>query len=299
MQKNHFLQGLFFLIFAQIMVSFNIVVSKYLLTSMPVLLMITLRFLLAAVILLPLHWLTKDSKIKLKNHLKTLTKRDWVFLLAQAITAGALFNCLMLYGLKYTDANVAGIITSALPAIIALMSFVILKEEFNLKKLICVLFTCVGLVIIALEKFKHAAHQSLFGNLIIVLALIPESSYYILVKLHSNRLPVFFASSLINAINALIVLPLAIFFSSTNPLLLTSFDWQILFLLGLSSGLFYVFWYFGCQHVDGTMSSLSTAVMPLATVVLAFIILGEQLSLSQALGMGLIILSIAIYARKG
>ncbi|KTD06596.1 EamA family transporter, partial [Legionella hackeliae] len=40
----------------------------------------------------------------------------------------------------------------------------------------------------------------------------------------------------------------------------------------------------------------STAVMPLATVILAWIILGEQLTVWQCVGMGLVLLSIVIYA---
>ncbi|CEK10991.1 AraC family transcriptional regulator [Legionella hackeliae] len=42
----------------------------------------------------------------------------------------------------------------------------------------------------------------------------------------------------------------------------------------------------------------STAVMPLATVILAWIILGEQLTVWQCVGMGLVLLSIVIYAKK-
>ena len=64
------------------------------------------------------------------------------------------------------------------------------------------------------------------------------------------------------------------------------------------SGLFYVFWFFRCQRVDGVMASLSTAVMPLATVILAWALLGEQLTTGQGIGMGLVILSIVIYARR-
>ena len=77
-----------------------------------------------------------------------------------------------------------------------------------------------------------------------------------------------------------------------------STDWFILTILGLSSGLFYVFWNFGCQHVDGVMASLSTAIMPLATVTIAWVVLGEQLSIGQSVGMGMIILSIGVYARR-
>ncbi|KTD32896.1 transmembrane protein [Legionella nautarum] len=293
-----FLQGICFLILAQTMVGLNIVFSKCLVSSLPLLFMLTLRFGLAALILLPLHWLTPAKQFSLRHYFLELTQRDWYFIIAQALTAGVLFNCLMLLGLHYTDANVAGIITSALPAIIALMSWVILREKISKKKGLCILFATLGLVVIAWDKWQGlGASHSFFGDVIVLLSLLPEATYYILCKLHSNKLPVFLISSLINGINALILLPFNNF-ASLNSLTLTPWIWLILVTLGLSSGLFYVFWYFGVRQVDGIMASLSTAVMPVATVILAWLILGEQLSALQCTGMGLVILSIAIYARR-
>ncbi|CDZ78512.1 carboxylate/amino acid/amine transporter [Legionella massiliensis] len=296
--KYEFPQAVCFLILAQLMVSLNIVASKYLIASLPLELMLTLRFALAALILFPLHWLTPARKLTVKQHFSLLGKKDWFFILAQALTAGVLFNFLMLLGLHYTDANVAGIITSALPATIALMSWVVLGEKISGKKSICIAFATLGLVIIAWSKFQGPTlTHSYLGDFIILLSLIPEASYYILSKLHSNRLPPFLISSLINAINALILLPLNAL-ASFDSLSITPWSWLILLALGLSSGLFYVLWYFGSQKVDGVFASLSTAVMPMATVILAWLILGERLTGLQGFGMGLVLLSIAIYARR-
>lgn len=297
-KNNDYFQGLFYLVLAQTMVGLNIVSSKYLIASIPILFMLTLRFTLAAFILLPLHWLTPARRFTIKHHFSTLKKRDWLFILAQAFSAGVLFNCLMLLGLHYTDANMAGIITSALPATIALMSWLILGEKISAKTSLCILFATLGLVIIASNKFKGVGlNHSFFGDAIILLSLLPEATYYILCKLHSNRLPVFLISAFLNGLNALVLFPLFFFFP-WNPAQLTSWDWFILLCLGLSSGLFYVFWSFGSQRVDGLLASLSTAVMPLATVILAWLLLGEQLTKMQCLGMSLVIFSIAIYARR-
>ncbi|MBA2709655.1 MAG: DMT family transporter [Tatlockia sp.] len=296
--NSKFMQGLGFLLLAQIMVAVNIVFSKYLVSSLPLLFMLTVRFGLAAFILIILHWLSPARKISLSKHFSKLNKKDWIFILAQALTAGVFFNCLMLLGLKYTDANIAGIITSALPATIALMSSIFLKETISGKKIICIMFATFGLLIIAWDKFHGLGiNHSFFGDFIILLSLLPEASYYILSKLHKNPLPVFLVSSLINAVNALILMPFILFFH-LDALTITGYTWFILLALGLSSGLFYVFWYFGSQRVDGLLASLSTAVMPMATVILAWLILGEQLSISEGLGMGLVIFSIAIYAKQ-
>lgn len=297
-KKFDYLRGLSFLILAQLMVAINIVSSKFLLATMPILLLLTVRFAIATAVLLPLHWLSPAKKHPLKYHFAQLNKKDWLFILAQALSAGVLFNCLMLLGLHYTDANAAGIITSALPALIAIMSWILLGEKISGKKAGCVMVATLGLVIIAYEKLHGAEfHHSFIGDAIVLLSLVPEASYYVLSKIHSIRLPVFLLSAVLNGINTLILLCISPFFWSNNTPINWA-DWVIVFILGLSSGLFYVFWYQGCQKVDGVMASLSTAVMPVATVILAGIILHEQLTTGQLMGMTLVICSVVIYARK-
>ena len=203
--------GVLWLSLAQIMVAVNIVMSKSLLDTIPVLIMMTIRFSIATFVLIPLHWLTPERKQPCLSYFTALNRKDWIFLIAQALSAGVLFNCLMLTGLHATDANVAGIITSALPAMIALFSWLFLKESISFKKLSCILLATMGLLVIAFDKFTTVGkNHSFFGDAIVFIALIPEAGYYILTKIHTSKLPVFLTSSLLNGINALILLPIAL-----------------------------------------------------------------------------------------
>lgn len=296
--KPTVLQGVCFLILAQTMVATNIVVSKVLLISIPIVIVLAIRFLLASLVLLPLHWFTAASQQSLKTHFLKLGRKDWLFIIAQALSAGVLFNALMLIGLNRTDANVAGIITSALPAIIALMSWMILGEKISVQKLFCIFFATLGLAIIASDQFTGlTASHSFSGDMIVFLSLFPEAMYYILCKLHSNQLPLFLISSLLNGINALLFLPVLLL-TQWNPTTISGVNWGILLITGLGSGLFYVFWFVGSQRVDAVMASLTTAIMPVMTVIIAWAILQEQLTIMESTGMALIICSIALYARK-
>ena len=299
MKKNYFTQGVIFLILAQTMVGVNIVTSKLLLSSIPVLILLEIRFLSATLVLLPLHWVNAASrKNSLKSLFSELTHRDWLFIFAQALSAGVLFNALMLTGLNYTDANVAGIITSALPALIAIMSWFILHEKISVQKAFCIVFATIGLVIIACGKLNGInTFHSFFGDSIVLLALLPEASYYVLCKVYPNRLPLFLTSALLNGINAFLLLP-TLFLVSWEPANINMMTWFTLLIIGLSSGFFYVFLFIGAKHVDSIMASLSTAIMPIATVILAWFILGEELTSLELMGMGLVLFSIFLYARK-
>lgn len=298
MNDNNYAKSLTFLILAQSMVALNIVISKFLLTSIPVFVLLAIRFSFASLVLIPLHFISAARKIPMTQHLKSATNKDWTFFAAQALCAGVLFNCLMLTGLNHTDANLAGIITSALPALIALLSWLILGEKLSSQKALCILFATIGLIIVAYSKLKGPTqHHSFFGDFVVLLALLPEAGYYILCKLHSGRLPVFLTSSLMNGINAIILIP-AIFLSHWDPSSISLANWAILLIISLSSGLFYVFWFVGSRNVDGVMASLSTAIMPISTAIFAWIILSEKLSGLQILGMGLVVLSISLYAKR-
>ncbi len=293
-----FFRGLLFLALAQIMVGVNIVCSKLIVSTIPILFILTIRFTLATVLLLLLHAMKDARRFSISVYFSPLNRRDWFFMIAQGLSAGILFNFLMMLGLHYTDANVAGIITSALPAMIALMSWLMLKEKISGKKWGCVILATLGLVVIAGDKLQGVtlAH-SFMGDAIVLLSLIPEATYYVLCKMHRHSLPVFLISAFMNGMNAILLL-LLLMFVSWGGFHIQGFDWLILIILGVSSGFFYVFWYFGCQYVDGVMASLSTAIMPVSTVIIAWLMLGERLNGGEALGMGMVLLSIAMYAKR-
>ncbi len=297
--RQGYLFGLLFLFLSQAMVAVNIVYSKLILVSLPMISLLTLRFGIATIVLLPLHWITQDKSIPLKAHFAKLGKKDWVFIFANALTAGVLFNLFMMLGLCYTDANIAGIIASALPAIIAALSLVFLGESLTKKKSLCIGLATIGLVVIALGKLKGVSvNHSIIGDLIVLIALIPEASYYVMAKLYQPKLPVFILSSLINGI-AFVFFALAMYFSDTPSLTAISLShWFILFVLGLSAGLFYVFWIHGSKQVDGLIASLATAIMPVIAAILAWIVLREALSASEFLGMVLVLLSIVVSAKR-
>ncbi|HAF87906.1 MAG TPA: EamA family transporter [Legionellales bacterium] len=296
-KDNSYLWGMVFLALAQILVSINIVASKQIVHDMPLFLLLIIRFLLAAMLILPLHYATPARQFSIIHHFSKLSKKDVFFLIAQGLSAGALFNCFMLAGLHFTDANIAGIITSTLPAIIALLSWLILKERLAGKTLACIVLATFGLVLIAVEKL-HGSHQShsFLGDFLVLLALFPEAAYYVLCKIHAPKLPVFLASSFMNVMNTLVLTPYFLWHSPN--VVITTHDWLILVFLGINTALFYVFWYSGSQRIEGVVASLSTAIMPVATVLFAWLFLNEALTSIECLGMFMVLASIVINARR-
>ena len=287
-----------FLFIAQAMVAINIVAAKVLLADYPIFFILLLRFTLASLFLFLLHFMTHRApkNDSFGQQMKQLTAKDWQFLIAQGLCAGALFNCLLFWGLQYTNANLAGIITSALPAIIVILSLIFLRERLTQGKALCVSLAVIGLCVVNFQHLTSPGNVS--GDLIILLSLLPEAAYYILIKLHPNRLPVFLASAIVNAMNIPLLLPLMLWTTDLSTLHFSFQFEEIILLMSFSSGAFYVFWCLGCHAVNGTTSGLFTAIMPLMTLLIAWAALHETITSWQFVGMLIVITSVAFNAIK-
>lgn len=284
---------------AQVMVGINIVGSKFLLAHFSAVFLLCIRFVIATLFLSAIHFLeTKINRNKTRPTLTSLTKKDWGFIIAQALCAGVLFNFLLLLGLHHTNASVAGIITSALPAIIALFSIIFLRERLTIFSMLCIFFAVLGLIVINARSFHAADSSNLLGDFIILLSLLPEAGYYVLSKIHTNRLPIFLVAALMNGIN----LPVLLFVAPFTPhFFSTAFTLESILILGtvgMASALFYVFWYLGCHRIAGSTAGLFTAAMPIATLFIAWLFLGEAITLLQLFGMLLVIASISFNAMR-
>lgn len=287
------------LILAQLTTGINITTSKYLLgTFNPVFLLFS-RFLIATALLFVLHYLRKTTGfVTKKQKLRDLTRRDWVFIIAQALCAGVMFNFLLLLGLHYTDASSAGIITSTLPAIVAVMAIIFLRERLTFFTGLCVSFAVAGLFVMNIDKVSTNFSSGLIGDAIIFLAILPEAAYYIMAKVYNSELPVFLLAGLINGINFFIMLLIILLTGHFPHHAFTTMNIFILLASGVSSALFYTFWFLGCRQVSGSTAGLFTTMMPLSTLLLAWLFLDEKITLLQFVGMGLVITSIIINAEN-
>lgn len=282
-------KGHIFLILSQTMIGASIVGTKELVTAGPANLILMFRFLVAFVVLMAFQSTLGRNRYA---SLKELNRTDWIYMVIQALCAGALFNFFIYLGLQYTSASLAGIITCALPAIVAIFSIIFLKEKLTPAMLMCILLALTGLVIVNLHNFHSAESMQLMGSILIVLALFPEAAYYILSKLHHNKLPTFLVAALLNCINLIVFIISVIFYHPVGTVEFFSHHVWLVLSVGTSSALFYTFWYLGSREVHGATVGLLTAFTPIATLLIAYIFLGEKITLVQTMGMLLVMLSI-------
>ncbi|NJL55539.1 DMT family transporter [bacterium] len=262
------------------MVGANIAVGKVIVETLPVFLFSSFRFLISLSILLVLLHQSKSSF--------SLSLKDTTALFIQSLFGVFLFSVFMLYGVQLTTANSAGIITSTIPACIAALSMVFLRERLSLKQMLSIGLAVFGIGILNLQgQFGDLRDGSLTGNMLILAAVISEAIFTITAKLSSAQITPLKMATGVNAFGLLLFSPLAlrqaiIFDFATVPPLV----WILVIYYSLTASILsFILWYRGISRVPASQAGLFTGFMPLSAVFVATFFLGEQLLWVHVLGM--------------
>ncbi|MCW5588496.1 MAG: DMT family transporter [Legionellales bacterium] len=280
--------GFCYLALAQAFVGANITISKYLVTQLPPFVFLQIRFICSFSILLIL------SRFSKKLPLTQWRKQDWLMMFAQGLTANFLFNAFVVNGVSLTSALAAGIITSFIPGIIALMAWILLREQLKARQIICIGLGIIGLLSISLgAKQQSNAGSSLVGMLLVFISLFPEALYTIFAKGFQTKIPQLQQALWILFFSCISFLPCFLWqLPQANFSSVTLLGWGLLFVGASFSACFFIFWPYGLRHISGSTSALFVAIMPITVVIIATTLLGEHLNKYDIIGFFLVFTSI-------
>src|ERR1700761_2499218 len=155
-----------------LLVGSNVGIGKSVVVVGPILLFALLRFVVAVAVLAPLYRPAKMRRV---------SRGEWLNLFLQAFFGTFLFTLLMLGGVQRTTAVAAGVITSTIPAVVALLAWQLLKERPGPRALVAIALAIVGVIVVTLARESgETGAGSLIGNLMVLGAVLCESTYVIL-----------------------------------------------------------------------------------------------------------------------
>lgn len=270
----------------------SVVVGKMLVASMPVFLTAFFSLLVAFLCMVPLT-LGRWSEIRV------LTAREWGYLFLQGLCGIVLFRVFTLYGLKSTGAVQAGIITGTTPAVLALLSLVILGERLSARSAAGVLLAMTGCIVINafswVEAGSEAGTDSLAGGLLVGAAVVSEALFTIFrkrvartVSATVNTAVLIFCSLL------LLAAPAAWQYAGMQAALPASALPAILYYGVFATVVAYLLWTSAVARVDGAIAGAATAAMPASSVLLAVLLLGERLHWHHLAGCLMIVAGIVV-----
>jgi len=294
MGKNSFVWGenrimaVLMLIGAMFLAGSSVVVAKMLATAVPVFLTAFASLLVAFVCLLPLMY-------GRTGELRRLTGNHWKYLFLQGLCGIVLFRVCMLYGLQSTGAVQAGIITGTTPAVLAVLSLLLLGERLSRRSLAGIVFTVAGCIVLNIFGKAGGGQSSVPGGLLVGAAVVSEALFTI------------FRKKIADSVSALTNTTILIFCSLVLLALPAAFELRTLHALPSSEALLaivyygvfatvlaYLLWTAGVGKVSGAAAGATTAAMPASSVLLAALVLGEQIRWFHLAGCLLIVAGILV-----
>jgi len=248
-----------------------------------------LRFLIATVFLVPFSL----------KHLPTFSKKDSKIILLSLLAS---INVILFsFGIKYTTANIGQMIYTAVPIVTAVFSFYLLKERSNVRKITGILIGFAGAMLIVLLPLLSSsmAGSTLGGNLIIFVAMLSISLYWVLSKrLQSDYTPM--------QINNYFIFTTAFLtcFLSIYDLFKHPYWWQgvslkayfaLAFVAVFATAICYLISQIIIKKANPVIASMILYVQPFTTFIWAYYFLSEKLTTLFLVGAVLSLIGVGIY----
>jgi drug/metabolite transporter (DMT)-like permease len=271
-----------------------VALSKPMVAAIPVFLMAWLRFGIGGLAML--HWLRRPAN----EAPMTARTRGLVFL--ESFLGNFLFSICMLFGVSMTSAVSAGVIMAAIPAVVALLSWMFLHERIAPRTWAAIACAALGIGLLALAKPEASGHaadgaaRAWLGNLLVFGAVVCEASYAVIGKKLTGVLGPKRITSMINLWGFLLVTPfgawaaLSFDFGGVPPGI-----WMLLVFYSLAASVWTVWlWMTGLKVVPAAQAGVFTVMLPVSAAMVGVFALGESLSGLQLLAFGLALAGVVL-----
>ena len=275
------------------LVGVNVALGKLIVAYVPVFAFLLIRAVLACCVFMPefrAHW---RAGVPLAGH-------EHRNLFLQAFLGIFLFSTCMLFGLRLTGAASAGVITSTIPAAVALLSWVFLKERLQARLAVSIVLAVGGVGLLSVAREHGSDGPNGWGNALVLAAVFFEASYVILSKRLTSSLSPLRISAFANLYAAGVILPFGMWqWTHVNwSAIPWSVWWAIVWYVLAASVFSFWLWMKGIAGVPANRAGVYTAVLPVAAALTAVLGLGETLTWAHVVAFGCIAAGIWMTARS-
>ncbi|CAM5202282.1 Drug/metabolite transporter (DMT)-like permease OS=Castellaniella defragrans OX=75697 GN=HNR28_000281 PE=4 SV=1 [Castellaniella defragrans] len=256
-----------------------VALSKPLVAVFPLFLLGWLRLGIAGVA--TLGWLRKPSMEPV------LTWKIRVLLFLGSFIGSFLFTITMVLGVSRSGAVAAGVIMSAIPAAVAILSRIVLHEVIRPRVLLSIACGVLGIGILAFTQpaADSAAQGDWLGYLLLSGTVLCEACYVVIGKrltavLSSKRI-----SALVNLWGFILMMPAGAWIALDFDFAAVSLSsWLLLLFYAMSASIWTVWlWMTGLRSVPASRAGVFTVMLPVGSACIGVTVLGESFSAQHAL----------------
>ena len=245
-----------------------------------------LRFVAASAILL--------AVLYRKNHgFPHIPKRLFLPIFFLSLTGIFSYNVLFFWGLQSIDASRASVIIANNPIFIAVFASLIYQERLDLIKSLGVPVSVVGAVIAISEGDVAGLLGGAFGwgDVMIFGCVLSWVMFSLIGKTVIAHISPLAAITYASTVGALLLLFPAIMGGIFEDIVsYTLYDWGNILFLGIFGTAFGFVWYYqGIESIGATRAGLFINLVPISAIFMAFLLLGEPVTVSLLVGTVLVL----------
>ena len=264
-----------------------VALSKPLAAIFPVMLLAWLRFGIGAVAML--GWLRPPE------HETALTRQTKWLLFFESFFGNFLFTLCM----------ISGVTMAAIPAAVAILSWLFLREAVGARTWTAIVFAVAGIGLNALSKTESAslaAHpQQGLGQLLLIAAVLCEAAYAVIGKKLTASVSPKRITALINLWGFVLSTPAGLYLAWQFDFSRVSAPaWGLLLFYALAACVWTVWlWMTGLRAVPASRAGIFTVLLPISAAVVGTLALGERIGSMQLLAFGIALTSVVIATWPG
>jgi drug/metabolite transporter (DMT)-like permease len=266
----------------------SFVATKIALQSFSVFSYIFIRFALAGIVFGIL--LKKSSRPRLPG-------RIHLQLLAVAFFEPGLYFVLETVGLQRTSASSASIIIASIPVVVALVAAVLLKEKLRMRGWSGIVLSLAGIAVLTLfDDNPDYQDISVIGNLLVFLSALSASGYIITARRLAARLSALEITGYQILYGALFFLPMFLLERIRGVAVTYTAESvaALIFLVIFSTVIAFLSYNYALTRIDASRAAVFLNGVPVVTVVVAAVMLGESLGILQLIGGAVVLTGVTI-----
>lgn len=277
MEKN--LIGTFLIIISATAFAMMAIFAKYAYReNLNLLTILSLRFTIAALVM----WLV----VVVKRQDPRLARNELLALLGLGAMGYGLMSTFFFTSVRLVPASIASILLYTYPVIVTVLSALIYKEAITRYKVISLLISSIGLVMVVGIAFEGL---NVFGVLCGFMAAVVYSLYIVISNRFIGRIDPVIVTTYIST-SAAIVFNIVGWSSGSVDLSIGTAGWLSILGISIVSSVIAILTFFqGLKLVGPSKASIISTLEPVLTIVVAFMLFGEKMSLWQVVGAGLVI----------
>jgi drug/metabolite transporter (DMT)-like permease len=256
----------------------------------------TLRFIIAYVLLMG-YSLSKRS-----FRLFSYNWRDELLMLVLGITGGSVYFLAENAAMLFTTATNTSLIVCSCPLFAMLLFAVVYRHSEHISKVQALgsVLACMGMAVVVLNG-HFVLHLSPLGDLLAFAACLCWAVYSLLMKPATERYSTLFITRKVFIYGLITIIPYYFVvpgFPSMEVILQPEVLWNLLFLSVVASMLCFVIWNWVIGKLGAIVATNWVYFNPITTILFAWWLLHEQITLWFLLGSLLIIIGMMLSDRK-